>query len=257
MKQILGLLAIAMVACSSPGNEPQGEAPTQPKRVFTPIVTKAFDAHGGIDKWDQFQTLKFDIVRDESSEKQIVDLKSRKVRINTDRYTLGFDGQDVWVTPDSAAFGGNARFYHNLMFYFFALPYLAADPGVNLKDLGKAEVSGKTYDKTLMTFGDDVGDSPKDQYVLYFDSEGILSLINYSVTYWDESRATQYNAIGYEDWTDVNGVLLPQTLVGYRWANDTLGDERYRRKFENFSLSTEAADAAEFAMPEGAYISPK
>ncbi len=256
MKHFFGLLLLILVACSAPKQEEQA-AETAPKRTFPPTLNKGFTAHGGIDKWDSFNTLKFDVVRDGGSEKQLVDLKSRKVRITTNDYTLGFDGQDVWVTPDSASFSGNARFYHNLLFYFFALPYLAADPGVTLTDEGKAEINGNSYDKVLMTFGDNVGDSPKDQYVLYFNDAGILKLINYSVTYFDESRATRYNAIGYEDWVDTNGVLLPQTLVGYRWDNDTLGEVRYRRKFENFELSTELADQNLFEMPEGAYISPK
>lgn len=255
MKYFIGLLTLVVVACSAPTQEqPAVEVPT---RTFPANLKKGFDAHGGIENWDAFRSLKFDVVREEGNEKQLVDLKSRKVRIETPAYTLGFDGDEVWVTPDSAAFSGNARFYHNLLFYFFALPYLAADPGVNLSEAGKATINGITYDKVLMTFGENVGDSPKDQYVLYFDDQGIMRLINYSVTYFDENRATQYNAIGYEDWVNTNGIMLPQTLVGYVWSNDSLGDVRYRRKFENFELSKEAADQALFAMPAGAYISPK
>lgn len=259
MKHILGiLLLLVMVACSTPKQEPAAEVPpVSPKRSFTPTTTKAFAAHGGIDQWDSFRTLTYEIVGEEENEKQIIDLKNRKVRVSKSDYTIGFDGTDVWLTPDSTAFSRNARFYHNLYFYFFALPYLAADPGVNLEDLGQVEIEGIKYDKTLMTFGENVGDSPKDQYVLYFDETGILRLINYSVTYYDESRATQYSAIKYGNWTDVNGMKLPQELVWYKWENDTLGEKRGGAEFTNLTLSTEAMDESTYAKPEGAYVSPK
>ncbi|MDW3192301.1 MAG: hypothetical protein R8G66_08050 [Cytophagales bacterium] len=253
------LVLIAMVACSAPQQDQQADIPPPPPptRSFTATMTKAFEAHGGIDNWDKFQTLTYEKVGEEENEKQVIDLKNRKVRVSTSDFTIGFDGTDVWVTPDSTAFPRNARFYHNLYFYFFALPYLAADPGVNLTDLGQVEIEGVTYDKTLMTFGENVGDSPKDQYVLYFDETGILRLINYSVTYYDESRATQYSAIRYENWTDVNGVQLPQALNWYKWENDTLGEKRGGAEFTNITLSTEAMDESTYAKPEGAYVSPK
>lgn len=257
MKQIPVLLALLVVACSAPSEKPQAEAPAAPKRSFSPTVTKAFNAHGGIDAWDEFQTLTYEKVGEKENEKQVIDLKNRKVNVSTSEYTIGFDGQEVWVMPDSAAFPRNARFYHNLYFYFFALPYLAADPGVFLTDQGKAEVDGTTYDKVLMTFGENVGDSPKDQYVLYFDESGIMRMINYSVTYYDESRATQYSAIRYDDWTSVSGMLLPQKLSWYRWENDSLGEARGGAEFTNITLSREAADESLYRMPEGAYVSPK
>ena len=258
MKHFPGIFVlIAMVACASPRQEQPTEARATPKRSFTPNLIKAFEAHGGIDHWDDFQTLTYEKVGEEENEKQIIDLRNRKVRLSTSAYTIGFDGEEVWVTPDSTSFHRNARFYHNLYFYFFALPYLAADPGVNLTDQGQAEIEGVTYDKTLMTFGENVGDSPKDQYVLYFDETGILRLINYSATYFDESRATQYSAILYENWTDVKGMKLPQKLVWYKWKNDTLGEKRGEVEFTNLALSTEAMDESTYAKPEGAYVSPK
>lgn len=258
MKHLPGIFVlILMVACSAPQKDQPTETPTAPRRSFSSILTKAFEVHGGIDNWDKFRTLTFEIVGEEENEKQVIDLRNRKVNVSTSNYTIGFDGTDVWVTPDSTAFSRNARFYHNLYFYFFALPYLAADPGVTATDQGQVEIDGVTYDKILMTFGENVGDSPKDQYVLYFDETGILRLINYSVTYYDESRATQYSAIRYENWTDVNGMKLPRELVWYKWENETLGDKRGGAKFTNITLSTEAMSESTYTKPDGAYVSPK
>ncbi|MEM9325754.1 MAG: hypothetical protein AAGA85_08865 [Bacteroidota bacterium] len=255
----LGLIILS-VACSTPQPAEQSsdnsQAAPQP-RVYPEVLAKAFEVHGGIDNWSQMQTLAYDIVKESGNERQLIDLPNRKVHLSTDNWTVGFDGQDVWVMPDSAAVGRmNARFYHNLVFYFFALPYLAADPGVNYEDLGKATVNGTDYDRILMTFDGGVGDAPDDKYILYFDGEGVLGLINYSVTYFDTSRADQFNAIAYQDWTSFNGVLLPKTMVGYRWQGDSLGEERYTRRFDNIELSAEPTDPALFTKPDGAYVSP-
>ncbi len=259
---LFGIVLFTIVACATPGDTSQqaqqAPASTETTREFPPTLAKAFEAHGGIDAWDQMQALEYDIVKEEGNEHQLIDLKSRKVLLTTADWTIGFNGEEVWVTPDSAALGRrNARFYHNLVFYFFALPYVAGDPGVNYEDLGPAEVRGQSLDRILLTYNAGVGDAPEDKYILYFDNQGILKLINYSVTYYDASRADRFNAIMFDDWTEVNGLLLPKTHIGYRWEGDSLGAERYVRRFDNLKISPEAPDASLFAMPEGAYISPR
>ena len=255
------IAAVVLFSCSSPSTStPPKEASTaaeSPVKALPPVLSKALEAHGGIDNWQGMQTLTYDIVKEAGNERHVIDLKTRRVHLSTEDWKLGFDGTDVWVMPDSAAFGsGNARFYHNLVFYFFALPYLAADPGVNYEDLGPATVNGNTYDRVLMTFDSGVGDAPDDKYILYFNDQGIMELINYSVTYFDKNRADRFNAIAYRDWKPVNGLLLPETMVGYRWQGDSLGEERYVRRFANISLSAQASDPTLFAKPDGAYVSP-
>lgn len=259
MKKIIYLLLLITLFSCSEMNSNSEEKQNAPKeqRLFPAALKAGFNAHGTIELWDKFNSLTFEFVKGEVIEKQQVDLKSRKVRITSPNYTIGFDGTDVWVMPDSASFDSNARFYHNLIFYFFGLPYLAADPGINYKDLGMVVVNGEEYKKVLFTFEENIGDSPEDQYVLYFNNENRLELINYSVTYFDNSRATKYNAIKYEDWESFDGILLPKTFIGYKWENDSLGDERYRRKFQNIQLSQDRFDDELFKKPSGAYVSPK
>lgn len=260
MKNILkgatAILVLAMSACSTP-KEPVNETAVPPVSPWPTILDQAFEAHGGLEKWQSFETMEYDVPKEKGPEHHTIDLKNRKVLISTDEFKIGFDGNEVWVTPDSAAFGGNARFYHNLYFYFFSLPYLAADPGINYEDQGAATVNGQSYNKVLMTFNDNVGDAPEDKYVLYFNEDNMLELINYSVTYYDASRANKFNAIKYEDWKPVNGLMLPGKLVGYVWQGDSLAEKRYERQFQNPKLSTEKQPDALFEIPDNAYISPK
>lgn len=250
------ILAIPVVVCGCTTTQKDTKSKVLRDPSFPKILSDAFEAHGGLEKWQSSRTLSYDLVLDSGLENQTIDLQSRKVRIINEKFEIGFDGQEVWLIPDSSAFKGNARFYHNLRFYFVALPYLAADPGINYKTLEPATLQGKTYERLLITFNDGVGDSPGDQYILYFNDKKVLELINYSVTYFDRSRAEQFNAIKYEDWISVNGLLLPQTLIGYKWEADTLGEERYRRSFTNFSLSNTVMPDSLYAKPNGAYISP-
>ena len=173
------LWVLVIISCSQPQKEvKEAQKPEDPS--YPAFMSKAFQTHN-IEAWNKARTLKYELPKDEGSEKHTIDLKSRKVLLTSDEWTIGFDGSDVWLTPDSTAHN-NPRFYHNLYYYFFGLPYLANDPGVNLSNQGKAVVNGKEYSKVLMTFGENVGDAPDDQYILYFDDQGILRLINYSGT---------------------------------------------------------------------------
>ena len=250
------IIAAATWSCSSQKSESPEQILAQEPR-WPAILDEAFAAHGGIEKWQSFETLEYDVPKEDGPEHHVIDLKNRKVLISSNEFKIGYDGNEVWVTPDSAAFGGNARFYHNLYFYFFSLPYLAADPGINYDDQGTVAVNGTEYQKVLMTFEANTGDAPEDKYVLYFNDKNILEIINYSVTYYDKSRADRFNAIRYEDWKPVNGLLLPGKLVGYVWQGDSLADKRYERTFENAVLSTQKKSAPFFSIPENAYISPK
>ena len=77
-------------------------------------IKKVFDAHGGFDRWYSMKSLTYF----KGGEKTVVNLRNRKIRVASDKKTIGFDGENVWVTPDTVEVG-NARFYHNLFFYFY------------------------------------------------------------------------------------------------------------------------------------------
>ena len=106
------------------------------------------------------------------------------------------------------------------------------------------------YNRVKITFEDNVGYAPKDQYILWYNlADNMLSYINYSVTYFDESKADKYNAIGYRNWTEVGGLKFPREMIGYVWENDALGEERYRRKIGDISVYKERPDSTIFTNP--------
>ena len=251
MKYLLSLIiGVTFLSCQS-----TEQNTTTPQRTYPAFFTEVLDAHGGLDKWNEMNTLIFTKGENEKMETHTTDLKSRKARIEIkDKYALGFDGNQVWVSPHRDSFPGKSpTFFHNLYFYFVAIPFVLADPGVNLEDLGIQEISGKTYRVIKSTFDDGVGVASGDHYTLYTDpTTHRVDFITYSVTYFDKSRATKYNAIKFV-WKDVNGLLGVDKMIGYKWENNALGEQRYERVISEFKFSKEKAKDEMYAVPEGAF----
>jgi hypothetical protein len=225
------------------------------KRTFIQPIEDNLEAHGGLELWNSFNSLTFERPTDSGPVKHIIDLKSRNETISKDTtYSVGYLDNKTWVLPDSSAFI-NARFYKNLHFYFFALPFMAADSGVIHEYLGQKKFNGKLYDIVKFSYGENVGDSPEDRYILYINFETkVLDMINYSVTYFDQSRGEKYNAIIYEEWQTINGLLLPKSFSGYKWENDTIGDKRYNAIFNNVNFDRTSLSTDMFEAPKDAYV---
>ena len=248
------ILLLIFTSCGESTPKAKKAAPV--KKDFPEFFQKVLEAHGGLETWDKMNTLKFSGTRSEPHTQYVVDLKTRKeTQTVENKYTLGNDGEKVWVTPVRDSFPGKSpRFMKGLVFYFVAIPFVLADEGVALEDLGKKEVNAREYNVIKATFGDGVGDAPEDQYILYTDpTSNLIDFITYSVTYFDKSKGTQYNALRYE-WKNVNGLLFPEKYIGYKWENEALGEVRYESPFANASFSQEKMADSLFVVPEGAYV---
>lgn len=238
-----------------------GDAPQQTTTAKATAVTypesfqKVLEAHGGKDTWDKMNTLSFTRGTGVTAENHTVDLKSRRSVIEVEgKYKLGTDGEKIWVSPHRDSFPGKSpRFTHNLHFYFFAVPFVFADPGATVSDGGLKTVDSMEYQVLNVRFGANVGDAPEDQYNMYVDPKtNIVDFITYSVTYFDKSRATRYNALRY-NWEKVNGLLAPKAYDGYKWEQDSLGAKRYESVFDDIQYTIESQEDDFFAVPEGAY----
>lgn len=242
---------ICLFSCNS-----QETAPTTVSIPNLPLTfQKVLDAHGGLDHWRSMQQLEYTMGDSADAETHFIDLQRRRTRIETASYQLGFDGEDVWVSPNLAAFPGKSpRFVHNLHFYFVALPFVLTDPGVKLEDIGSTTANGQAYERIKATFGEGIGDAPDDQYILYIDPQTFqIDFIIYSVTYFDASRATQYNALDY-DWVETDGILTPKAYTGYRWTEEGFGEQRYARAFSTAKYSGTLTDESLFSKPSNAEI---
>ncbi len=222
-------------------------------------LERGIAAQGGLDLWRSYASLSFDIPRQQDTVHHVVDLWSRKTLQTTRNYQLGFDGEDVWVAPNLEAYSGNARFANGLDFYFFAIPFVLADPGANSEELGLMRIDDKEYEAVKISYDAGVGDSPTDYYIVHFDPETYrLTHLLYTATYFSGEPTENYNARVYGDWQEVDGLSLPGKISSYHWDGETrrLGEKRGETLFTQIELHKSPLDTGIFQKPEEAEVAP-
>lgn len=225
---------------------------------YPETIAKVFDAHGGLSTWNSFKTLSFTMPKGETSETHTVALKSRKERITTPEFSTGFDGSEIWLLDEKDVYEGDAVFYHNLMFYFYAMPFVLADDGINYKETPALAFEGKSYPGVLIGFNAGVGNSPKDEYFLHYDPETFqMQWLGYTVTFRSGEKSNDVKWIRYNDWMDISEVMLPKSITWYTTEDNTLVAPRNTVLFENVSLSTAEKPAGFYEKPENISILKK
>ena len=226
---------------------------------YPEAVKGIFDAHGGTEAWAKMNALYFEIPKESGLEKHTVALSDRRSLIETDLWSIGYDGVDVWLLQqEEKAYKGNARFFHNLMFYFYAMPFVLADDGINYSPVSTTLLEGKSYEGIKISYNAGVGDAPKDEYIVYYDSEtGLMTWLAYTVTYRTNEKSDKWKYIKYAEWKDVNGFILPKTLTWYKLEDGKPTEPRNSMNFENIQVSENLPNPDQFLMPEGASISER
>lgn len=263
MKKVLQLLfiAIAISACKNEPKENSTVIETIKKEdiaisIYPEAMTKVFDAHGGIDQWNKMQALSFTVNKPNGKEITTTDLKSRAELIDTPNYTQGFDGKTLWVKEkNDNEFKGNAKFYKGLMMYFYAMPFIVGDSGIIYKDAEPLTFEGKTYPGILIAYEAGIGESPDDEYIIYFDAEtGQMQWLAYTVTFGKDGKSKEFKFIRYNNWQTVNGIVSPKSVDWYKYENNLPTEKRNTVEFTDPLLSKTPLNKTMFSMPEGAKV---
>lgn len=222
-------------------------------------LAEALAAHGGLDTWHGYRTLEYTLERSRggtsTGDRQVIDLRNRYVHIEGDAYTIGSNADGVWITPNTEAlnYGPGPRFYSQTYFYFFAVPFVFADPGVKHEMVGQETVDGTTYDVVRMSYESGVGDAPDDVYLLYLDPESHqIRMMRYSVTYGNRGRSEPNSTIVYDEWQDVDGLLVPATATFRPWQDGSPGEQVAQISYTEVDFGEEAPSDSLFAMPDDA-----
>ena len=237
MKRVLLLLIIVIsVSCKNEAKKETKEKTIVEvkKESFPAELGKVFEKHGGINIWRKVQILSFN--KDE--EIHTVDLHSRKTVINSPKYSLGFNGKEVWLDEEEKGdYKGNPAFYHNLFFYFYAMPFVLADDGISYKKVDYLVFEGTKYPGYKISYNADKGTSPDDNYIVYYNPKTFqMEWLAYTVTFNSKEPSEKYNLIRYNSWENVNGLMLPKAITWYK-------------KDENGVPTEPARPATEFTLP--------
>jgi len=226
---------------------------------FPNKLNSMFAAHGTYEHWDTMNQLSFDLLKKGgATETHLVDLKSRKTLISSSKFTIGFDGNDVWMNAEGKFPIERARFYHNLYFYFYAMPFVLGDPGITYSKVADLHFENKTYTGYKIAYGSNIGDSPDDNYFVYFDKTSLqMTWLGYTVTYGDDKPSTEIHYIKYTDWGKVNELVLPKTLQWYDSENNLPKTPSNSAEFENIQVSGKMIDASKFVKPTDGVIGEK
>ncbi|AUC84694.1 hypothetical protein CW731_05040 [Polaribacter sp. ALD11] len=217
MKKVLLLLMIVIaVSCK---NETKKEVKKEniievDKNYFPTELGKVFEKHGGINTWRKVQILSFN----KGEEVHTVDLQSRRTVINTPKYSLGFNGKEVWLDEEVAGtYKGNSAFYYNLYFYFYAMPFVLADNGIIYEKIDALVFEGVKYPGYKISYKANVGNSSDDNYMIYYNSETYqMEWLKYTVTFNSKETSNKFNIIRYNKWKNVNGLILPSEITWYK-----------------------------------------
>lgn len=237
MKKLALLLLISIIsfACK---NEAKKDVEKEVVKKETTVdkypkaLKDVFDEHGSIDTWNKMKTLSYSL----KNEEHTTDLHSRRAVINSPEYSYGFDGQNTWVS-DTTKFKKDPKFYYNLYFYFYAMPFVLADDGITYSEIKPLEFEGEKYPGYKISYKANVGNSSDDNYFIYYDpTTKEMSWLGYTVTYFSKKPSDKFSIIRYNDWENVNGLLLPKSITWYK-------------KDENGNPTEPAGDPTEFKMP--------
>ena len=222
------------------------------------LIEATLDAHGGLDTWHDYSSLSYRMVgfplTPAVAEPSLsrVDLKHRRNRIESAGYTVGWNGQQAWVTPEPEAVGLPPRFYSLGSFYFIGMPFVFADPGVVLEEVGERSFRGEAYRVLRASYVSGVGHSDRDDYFLYLDKEDHrLALIDHSVTETGVERVTWT----FDEWQERGGLLVPAVMTFFPGAPaDQPAADGARFTIEDYEPSRSTADASIYDPPSGAVI---
>jgi hypothetical protein len=226
-KLVCALLLLLLVLMGCGGEPPAASAPPttapaeSPADAFAARVERAHARDG----WLAHEALAAEIEVTFQSSKLLegqITFRTDMSRSRVDTAagpSVVWDGRTAWVSPADAELP-MARF-HVLTWPYFALaPIKLRDPGAHLEPLGELTSQGRRFDAARLSFGDGVGDTPDDWYVVYCSpDDSRVDSMGYIVTYGitAEKAEQEPHAIRYGDYVELNGVPVPTRWTFFMW----------------------------------------
>ncbi|EGV44250.1 hypothetical protein BZARG_661 [Bizionia argentinensis JUB59] len=223
------------------------------KANYPENLSKVFDAHGGIDSWKAMKSIVFTMEKSEGKEITITNLNTREALIESPNVDIGYDGNKAWFLnkTEGEYKGYEPLYYYNLMFYFYAMPFILSDDGINYAEAEPLVFEGVTYPGIQVTYNAGVGETPEDRYVLYYNAETFqMEWLGYTVSFVSGIDKKELHFRRYDNWQNVNGLLLPKTIVGYGFKDDKPTEAKQSTEFINVRVNDKEIESSKFIKPE-------
>ncbi len=217
-----------------------------------PALEKTLEHHG-LQKWKSLKAFEFTVNKEGGAESYTLDLNSRNTLIESKDFTIYKNEEGCYVTADLEAFKSNPYFYHSVYYYFVAMPFMFADPGINYETLGDFAIEDTTYHGIKVSYDDGVGDASKDEYIILTDKEtNEMCYLLYTVTFFSKENSNKWGAKRYGQWERKNGILLPTELISYKYEDHKLLEQKSVVKISNIDCSMNDLPPETFN-PKGSY----
>ena len=230
------------------------------------LVWRSIEAHGGLTHWFESGAIQFRFDyrplqgRPPVDTHQVIDVwSSRAVHWSPvdEGVRFGWDGTSAWTLGDRAQMPRSPRFWTTTPYYFVGVPWVLADPGVNLSMEGSQEWRGRTFDTVRVTFDPGTGDAPDDYYIVYIDRENqTVGGVRYVVSYpgfFPDGGHTPEKFVSYEGLSAQDGLVVAASYQFYSWVDGAVGVLVTDGQMTDFRVRRDASDA-DFAQPEGATV---
>lgn len=238
-------------------------------------VLAALDAHGGLRAWYAAGPFRFryaytrldSLGRPDTTQApldtwQTVDpWSARAVHTLAADTTVrfGWTGTQAWTMPSAERVPTDARFWSLTPYYFVAMPFVLADPGVQLAAAEPLTVEGRTYEQVRVTFSAGTGDAPDDYYYLLVDPAthrvgGVRYVVSYG-PFNPDGGHTPETIMLYDGAQTVGGITLQQGFRSFLWDGAGPGTPKARGTLSEVSFQPGLRDDA-FAVPPGATVQP-
>lgn len=253
-KLLLCVSLFLLLSCNNKKATTSSAKEEKKTKEFPVYVDKVLEAHGGLDLWSTMQSMSYVMETKRGGETQSIDLNDRREIIEKPDYSLGYDGQNYWTTADTSV-KQSPVFYKNLIFYFYAMPFVIADDGIIFNEVPALEFDGKSYPGFRISYEPNIGVSPEDEYFIHYNPEtNQMEWLGYTVTYFDQKKSTRISWRRYDDWTNVSGLKLPKSMLRMVSQENLPVSEKSRVNFSNIKVSKDAFADAFFKMEDGARV---
>jgi hypothetical protein len=216
------------------------------------LLATALAAHGGLDRWRQFDTIELDVsiggalwdlkgqtglfadtrfradTQRQSATLDIFGDPARRLRFSPDQVSLEqVDGTPIQLRnhPRDAFLGHTAETPWDLLhagyFTAYALwtyamqPFVYAREGFRTEELDPWTEAGETWRRLKVTFPDTVASHTREQ-VTYFGPDGLMRRHDYAVDVLGGATGAQY----IDDYRDIQGLMMPHRRRVYPLGAD-------------------------------------